>query len=222
MKKITLFTVFLLAISIGLLNAQTNKGKVLLGVSSTLSLAGTGSDLMSLGYSTIKQKSNAAGFEESDPLKNTSINLSPKVGYFVIDNLALGLDLDVALSISKDGEDHYKYSQTSMSIDPFIRYYIPTSKVLPFFEISSSFGSLNSKMDYTDPNQEDFENKYSIFSFGGGIGLAAPLSERITFDVLAGYNSLTRKNKKDNDDNVRIVTGTLGLIIGFTIFLGSN
>ncbi len=223
MKKITLLTVFMLTISFGFLNAQTNQGKVLLGVSSTLSLYGTGSDLMNLGYSSVKSKSDADGFEESDPDKMTSINLLPKVGYFVIDNLALGLDVNIALSTTKDGEDSDKYSQTLLSVGPFIRYYIPTSKVLPFFEINGSLGSINNKNDYSDNTYyEDVEYKSSVMSIGGGIGLAAPLGDRVTFDVLAGYNSLTVKDKEDNDDNYRTVIGTLGLKIGFTILLGSN
>ena len=221
MKKITILAISLVAINFGLLKAQTNQGKVLLGVSSSLSLAGTGSDLMNLGYSTVKYKSDADGFEESDPDKMTSINLLPKVGYFVADNFAIGLDLNIALSSNKHGEDNYKSSQTLLSVGPFVRYYIPTSKVLPYFEISGSFGAINDK--YSDnSNGEDEEYKSSVMSIGGGIGLAAPLGERVTFDVLAGYNSLTVKNKEGNDDNDRTVIGTLGLKIGFTIMLGSN
>ena len=56
MKRITLITVFVLIISSTLLNAQTNQGNVLLWVSSTLGIGGTGSDLMSLGFSNIKYK----------------------------------------------------------------------------------------------------------------------------------------------------------------------
>jgi hypothetical protein len=223
MKTTTLFTIFLLAISSGLLKAQTNQGKMLLGVSSTISLAGTGSDLMSLGYSSVKYKSDADGFDESDPVKMTNINLLPKLGYFVIDNLALGLDLNIARSTEKDGEDSDKYSQILFSVGPFVRYYIPSSKVLPFFEISGSFGSINTKYDYSDNTYwEDDDYKSSVMTFGGGIGLAAFLGERVAFDVLAGYNSLTVKDKEDNEDNYRTVIGTLGLKLGFTILLGSK
>ena len=35
----------------------------------------------------------ADGFEESDPDKTTGINFLPKVGYFVADNLAVGLEI---------------------------------------------------------------------------------------------------------------------------------
>ncbi len=223
MKKITLLSVVMLTISFGFLSAQTNQGNVLIGVSSTLSLAGTGSDLMTLGYSSVKNKSDADGYEESDPDKLFSINLLPKVGYFVIDNLALGLDVNVALSKEESGEDTYTFSRTMFSVGPFVRYYFPTGKVLPYFEITGSFGAINNKFDYSDNTYlEDNTSKSSVMSIGGGVGLAAPLGERVTFDVLAGYNSLTVKDKEDNDDNVRTVIGTLGLKIGFTIMLGGN
>jgi hypothetical protein len=223
MKKITSFTIILFAISFGILNAQMNQGKVLLGVSSAISLSAAGSELMSLGFSSIKYKSDADGFEEPEPSKMTSFNLLPKVGYFFADNLAIGLDARISLSSEKYGGEDDKYSTRIFSAGPFIRYYIPASKILPFFEISGSFGGINYKSDYSDNTYwEDSEYKTSIRSFGGGIGLAAPLGERIMFDVLAGYDSLTIKDKEDNDDNYRSVIGTTGIKIGFTVLLGSN
>ncbi len=223
MKKIVLFTVILLAISFRLLNAQTNQGKVIIGVSSTLSLTGTGSDLMTIGYSTIKQKSDADGYDEPDPNKRTSINFLPKVGYFIVDYLAIGIDLNIAFSTEKKGYDNSKYSRTLFSAGPFVRFYIPTSKVSPFFEIKGSFGMINNKYDYSNnSNSQDVEFKSNVMSFGGGIGLAVPLGKKVAFEVSGGYNSLTVRDKEDNDDNERTVIGTLGLKIGFSILLGSN
>jgi len=222
MKRISLFTVFMLIISAGILNAQTDQGKVLLGVSSTLSIAGTGSDLMNIGFTSIKQKSDADGYVEADPDKITSINILPKVGYFVVDNFALGLGINVALSSEKDGFDGDKYSQTLLCAEPFARYYIPTSKVLPFFEVSGSYGIVKNKYVNSDNSYEDIDYKSSIMSVGGGIGLAAPLGEIVTFDVLAGYNSMVVKDIKDNEYNNRTIIGTLGLKIGISVLLGGN
>ncbi len=223
MKKLNLLIVLMLTIGFGMLQAQTNKGTVLLGVSSTLSLAGTGSDLMNIGISSVKYKSDADGYVEPDPDKMTSFNFLPKAGYFIADNLVLGLDLNIAISSEKDGEDNDKFKRTMISAGPFIRYYIPSTKVLPFIEINSSFGSIKNKYEYYDNSfWDDEEYKTSINSFGGGIGFAAPLGERVTFDVLAGYNSIRIKSKDNNEDNDRSVVGTLGLKLGFTILLGSN
>ena len=53
MKRIKILTISLITINIGLLKAQTNQGRVLLGVSSELSIAGTGTNLLNIGYSSI-------------------------------------------------------------------------------------------------------------------------------------------------------------------------
>lgn len=204
MKKTSFLTIGLIVISIGLINAQTNQGKYLLGLSS---------DIFSLGYTTSKTKSDANGSEEAN--KSFNVNLSPEIGYFIIDNLVIGLNLGVGSQTTKTGNDNDKYTFTSLSVGPFVRYYVPTSKVLPFFELGGSFGSMSTKF-------EDSKDKTGIIKYGGGIGLAAPLGERVMVDVLAGYHSVTYKDKEDNEDNERMIFGTLGLNIGFTILLGSN
>jgi len=197
MKRIKILTISLITINIGLLKAQTNQGRVLLGVSSELSIAGTGTNLLNIGYSSINYKSDADGFEESDPDKTTGINFLPKVGYFVADNLAVGLDLNVALFSRKYGTNNDKFSETLLSAGPFVRYYVPTSTILPYFEIGGSLGTMNSKYDYSeDSNWEDDEYKSSVMSIGGGIGLASSLGEHVMLDILAGYNSLTLKEKR--------------------------
>src|SRR5690606_23548425 len=142
MKKVALLAVILITINIGLLKAQTDQRKIMVGLSSTLSLAGTGSDLINIGFSSVKYKSDADGFEEADPDKTISVNFSPKVGYFVVDNFAVGLDLNLALTSRKVGDSNDKSSSTLISVGPFIRYYIPSSKVTPFFELNSSFGTV--------------------------------------------------------------------------------
>ena len=225
MKKVTLITSILVALSFGNINAQTEKGKKLVGLSSTLSLFGTGSDIINFGFSSVKVKSDAAGNNEPDPDQIISLNFLPKVGYFVMDNLALGLDMSFALTSQKSGESSSKYLQTLYSIGPFIRYYLPhsTLKVFPYFELSGSMGSINTKYDYGDNSSlSDDKSISGINSFGGGAGIAIPLGEKFSFDVLVGYNSLTIKDKEDNPNNERTIVGTLGVKLGFTLFFGKN
>ncbi len=214
MKRTSFLTICFFAFSIGFLNAQTNQGKLLVGISS-------GSDIFDIGYTTSKQKSDSNGSE--DPSKSFSTNLHPNMGYFIVDNLAIGLDLSVGLTIYKTGSDDIKITSTNLSAGPFVRYYVPVSNVLPFAELRGSFGTHKSKFDYSDNTYlEDFEDNMGIMTFGGGIGLAAPLGERVMVDILAGYHSVRYKEREDNVDNERTINGTLGLEVGFVIILGSN
>lgn len=220
MKKCICFAAFM--ITIGLLSAQTNKGRILIGASSAFNVIGDGGETIGLGYSSIKEKSDADGFEEQDPDKRLSVNLSPKIGYFIMNNLALGVDLNAAFTNHVYGYDGDKHKQTQISAGPMVRYYLPISKLLPFVEVGGSYGSVSSVYKFNNSIRDDFEEKGSLMSFGGGLGFAAPLGEKVTFDVLANYTSLTYTSKDDNDDNERTNFGTLGLKIGLSIFFGSK
>ena len=58
----------------------------------------------------------STNFKDSD-LSVTTINLSPNLGYFIADDLAIGLALNLE-SVSIDGE-----SSTNFGLGPFIRFY---------------------------------------------------------------------------------------------------
>ncbi len=202
-----------------LLKAQISQGKILVGVSSMVPLLSTGNNFLSIGYSTIKQKSNAAGFTEPDPSKYLNLYLNPKVGYFITNNIALGLDIFTMYTNSKDGD--YSYNNLLLSGGPFVRYYVSSGTILPFLEAGGTIGTVKSKSDFGAYFGES-KSTTNIFSFGGGVGIAVPLGNRVTFDFLLGYNSLTIKEKDDNPDNERDIYGTFGFNFGFVIMLGSD
>jgi hypothetical protein len=172
---------------------------------------------MTIGYTTLKSKSDS--YDDSDPTKITSLNLMPKVGFFVIDNLALGLDINLATTTSKSGGSDDKSTLSLLSAGPFVRYYIPSGSVFPFLEVGGSLGTVTSKNDY---NGSESKSKSSANTYWAGAGLAFPVGERVTIDLLAGYHSMTLKNKEDNPNNSRYVIGSVGIKLGVVVFLGSD
>lgn len=221
MKNLTLLLIVCLA-GATFLDAQTNKGKFLLGVSSRtriglFDLNNSAPDVMSLGYSTFTSKSDASGYDEPESDKLISLNFLPKVGYFVIDNLAIGLDINLAFMNYKFGGSNNEWKTTLYAAGPFARYYFPVGKVYPFVEAGATIGSGIQKSSI-DSDTETY--KSSVFAYGGGAGLAIPLGDKVTFDFLAGYNSTTIKDKDDNPDNERTVSGTFGIKFGFLVFIG--
>lgn len=210
-------------IALGVLNlsrteAQTQQGKIMVGVSSGLSLVGTGSSLMSFGFSTDKHTINYNGYTSTTTEKSTSFNLFPKVGYFVVDNLALGVDLTYAYNKTEmNSSNNDTWVTTIIGVGPFARFYLPSGKVLPFFEVSGLLGFGDNK---STSNSSSFNSdiKENIIGFFGGFGIAAPLSEKVTFDALVGYNSVTQKYK--DSPNEKSVNSTIGLKLGFTVYLG--
>ena len=71
-------------ISASALKAQMEQGKFLVGLNTSLNVIGTGSNIMSFGYSTTSYKSDASGYEESDPDKNIGFNFLPKAGVILL------------------------------------------------------------------------------------------------------------------------------------------
>lgn len=223
MKRTWTLLVVLFVVHFSGVFSQTEKGQVLLGISSRYSLtpAEVGislPDMMSLGFSTIKFKSDDDNLDASETIKFNCFNLMPKAGYFVIDNLAVGIDLQLAMYSMKETYDSYTYNDrgTVFSAGPFLRYYYPVNKIMPYLEAGGSFGSSISKYEYE--NEED-EYKMSMNSFSAGAGISAPLGDKVALDLMLAYLSMTMKDKTDNPDNERMVIGTLGLKFGVVVFL---
>ncbi len=216
MKKQSLFLAFLfISVICSNVSAQTSKGKFLLG--GLTYVGGGGFDATSIGYTTTKSKDDSGDGDYKG--KEFSFNLAPKLGYFVIDNLALGLDFTLVSSFNKTTNTDFKYNSTLFTAGPFVRYYIPTKKVLPFAEAMYSVGSLKSSSEWEGGENTE---KYGVQLYSVGIGVAIPLGEKASFDALVGYHSTIYKDKEDNENNSRNIVGTVGLKLGFTIFLGSN
>lgn len=194
--------------------AQTEKGKALVGVSSRIGLpffgVSTGPDFMSLGFGTIKFKSD--NHEDSESDKITGFNLTPRVGYFFANNFVTGLDLNLSFWSEKYG-DSDRSNATVFSTGPFARLYFPTGKVKPFVEGYTYFGIYNS---------DDWDIKMSNNNFGGELGIAVPVGDKAAFDIGLVYNSNTLKDKEDNEDNYRTVVGTFGLRFSFVFLLGKE
>ncbi|KAF5033826.1 Outer membrane protein beta-barrel domain protein [anaerobic digester metagenome] len=202
---------------------QTEKGKMLLGISSRYSLLPLEEglsypDMMTLGFSTITFKSDDNNDGDSETLNYNCFNFTPKFGYFVIDNLALGLDMNIGMSSMKESNEFFEYSSNGilLSAGPFLRYYFPVQKVLPYIEAGATLGS--SKTTYESGSEND-EYKSSLNSVAGGVGIAALLGDKVSFDFMVGYISMTMKDKENNPDNERVIIGTLGLKFGVVLFL---
>jgi len=223
MKNLLILTVSILTINFGVLSAQTNKGTIFIGGTTAQNFTETGYNFMSLGYSSGTTKADIDGYESPDPTKLFSVNLMPKAGYFVLDNLVVGLDVNLAFSKINYGSNSGEYSELMIGAGPFIRYYIPKTKILPFFELKSLYGTIKDKTNYLFSGELfEYESNASVLTFGGGVGIAVPIGKKVNFDILVGYDYYTIKETEDNESNYRDVVGTIGLKLGFTILLGSD
>lgn len=217
MKHTLLLIVPFLLLNMNFLHAQTELGGITLGVSSQMGDYGGGPSFMGFGVS--KEYSKSDLYDESKDGENdipvrTAFNLSPKIGFFVADNLSLGMGIDFGVNTLKSGD--WKSSTTMLYIDPFTRYYIPLETVYPFIEVGVSAGQYVNKVD-----DDDVETEYkSVYSgMNAGLGAAFILWDVASIDLMIGYSHSVFKDLEDNEDNYRTIRNKVGLNVGFTFFL---
>lgn len=184
------------------------------GISSTIAFGGAwGSELMSLGFSKTSYKHDGTTEEE---YSKTVYNLLPKAGYFVINNLAAGLEILISGYSEKYLEDGDTWKESTVGIGPFVRYYYPLEKIYPYAEAKTIFGSCKE----TDWGGD--EEKSGLFMFGIYLGAALPVGESITIDLSAGYSRASYKYTWDNEGTEEVayeIHGGFGIGFGITIYL---
>jgi outer membrane protein len=217
MRKI--FLLIILTFS-GAITAQTEKGALMI------------SGHTSLGFTSNVVKYEAYG-ENTDGPKTTSFNISPSVGYFIIDNLAIGVDFDYKTVTTKqqvlvNSNDQPGPSQTkintttiesTLAIIPNATYFFSKGKARPYISAGIGFANIkqegNRSRSFADYDLYDYyNNNNNGIVIGADVGLAYFLSKAISLDVGAGY---AQYNYKDED--VKVKSGAIGINIGVSVFL---
>lgn len=135
-----------------------------------------------------------------------SLNLTPRVAWFVRDNFALGAEVLVGVDASKG------YTAFNYGIGPIARYYVPQrdAKITPrarvFFEGNVGLHGQNVKTSgYPSTNTNGL-------GIGIGPGLAYFLNTNIALEALAKYNL-------DVGFGNSVTNNSINLSLGFQIFL---
>ena len=221
MQRTILPFLFIFFACSALLQAQTQQGNFITGASSEVALGTTSMNVMSLSFGSVTTKSDAPLFQEQTE-KITSINLSPRLGYFVIDRLAAGLEITYAYLKNTDDDSEAEFSQSLFAAGPFVRYYFSTGSLLPYAEAYGALGSSSLKEFDPDFPNFDLDSSSDELYWGASLGLAAALGEKVTWDIGLNYRYNKSEPSENNIANTRIVSNSFGLKFGFSVFLGSN
>lgn len=187
--------------------AQTEKGKWFLQGSSNLYLEA--------GKEKYKQDGDS---QVSD--KYFTFSFHPMAGYTIIDNLPIGLYMDVDFSKYTDPDDKDDfYKSTEFAIGPFVRYYIlDLDGFKPLVEAAVGIGSHS---DAWGPDDDDKDNG-CMFEYWLGIGGTYFLNNNVGIDLGIGYGSDSYKYKGegDGDEDYRYVYGGIYFNLGVVVMLG--
>ena len=128
----------------------------------------------------------------------TTVSLTPTAGYFVINNLAVGGNVN--FSFIQNGEN----KTTQFGIGPLTRFYFGQKNIRPFAHGELNFISQKLKV----ANTTNTENGIGYFL---ALGLAGFLNENVALETMAGYS---HAKFKDIDGD-----GGFEMRIGFQVYL---
>lgn len=126
----------------------------------------------------------------------TQFSISPKVGYFLLDNFALGIGMDYTFSTVKEPNQN-RTDDSDLLFGPFGRFYYPITEDMALIaETNVGFGNSN---DHQTIGGEVQDVNTNIFAIGVGPGFTIFSSSGIGVEALFKYNFA--RSKFDTDIN---------------------
>jgi hypothetical protein len=154
-------------------------------------LFGTG-----IGFSTSDSRvdiDNEGNNFNGDGGTSTFINLSPNLGYFFTDKLALGVGMDFISSFTSgpiDITDPNSPQNTTSNSDvlfgPFVRFYQPVAEDKAFF-LTTTLGFGSSKDEFESNNTTQSVNN-NIVTLGIGPGFTVVSKGGLALEAIVKYN----------------------------------
>jgi hypothetical protein len=188
MKKISFLLAILFSLSIVLTYGQTEKGKLFLQGSSNL------------GFDFGKDKTKSDG-NTTDNYKYSDFWFKPMAGMTVIDNMPVGLFVDVDSWKTKYTDTDNISRGTEFIVGPFIRYYpVDLKGFKPVAELGMGIGSETTKYTYNDNESKD---KAFIFDFWAGIGGTFFVTDFLGIDALIGFERESYSYKVSENEDIR-------------------
>jgi hypothetical protein len=164
----------------------------------------------SLGFNFSTYRDTEDGVTESET-KSTDFSLTPRGGIFITDAILVGAGIGLSTGMTKYDDDD-KYSYSSISFTPFIRYYL----LQKFFgQLELGPGLSTDKWSYS--GYEDDKDKYSMFLWSIGAGYAHFLNNNVSVEPIITYTSTSYTDR--NNTNQKDKYGVLGFQIGLSIYL---
>jgi len=150
------------------------------------------------------------GSQKTGEFKTNNFNVSPKIGYFVTSNIALGVDLGFTSEKNYTQMDSFYAEQKTKAFQAgvFGRYYFtPASKFSVFTQLSVAYATAKVEAGQYEQKVNGFNIEFApaISYF-----VTSQLALEATFGILS-YNTVKPKNEGPYADNTSTDTFNIGL-----------
>lgn len=184
MKKLALLFVFVFVAGFGVAQAQTDQGNIMVGGL--------------INFSSQSGETTVDGTSTDNPT-TTNFGINPLGGYFVTDNLAVGVDIGFMSESTNDNGDPETITRSNMiQGGVFGRYYLrPADMVGIYGQLGVGFGSGSSETEVDGTTTDGPDRTLIAAGISPGITIFPSESVGIDFRVgNIGYNSLTEKQEQ--------------------------
>jgi outer membrane protein W len=201
-RKITLLITLFFALSVAA-NAQFKKGMRMAGAS-------VGSIFFNSGSSDVSYPAPTSGY--SSKITSFGVNIGPSMGWFISDNTAIGVSLNINPTSNKTTYEasgntfqQDKVNGFNFGIGGFARnYFNSSSTFMPFGQLGLNFGISNQKTSgffYGGSGASAYKLSYDGKSSGGFfanaalvLGMTKMVTPHTGFDISVGYTFSYNKN----------------------------
>lgn len=199
MKKNILLSIISLVVVIQV-SGQTVQGSLMIGGS--------------LGFSSSSSETTVGGTTTDGP-QYSSFNLMPYAGYFLSDNLAVGLGLGYSSSsvTTNDGDNDLTDKSSLIEVMPFARYYyVHGDMVHMYAQLGIGFGFGTYTDEYFDGTDVvSVESDMSTMNIGIGPGATVMLGEKCGLEIHYGSLGFTSYKTTDSTGDFEYKESGFGL-----------
>lgn len=182
-----------------------------------------------LGFSTASSSvevQNSGTSISNEGTRATQFNISPRIGYFVSDNFAIGIGMDYTLNeieepvdLSDPNTEYESEYDSDLLFGPFARYYLPVGVDKAFFlQANFGFGSSEDQIRIGEDPQT-VSNDVLAASIGPGFTIYS--TDAIGIEALLKYNwarSNAQYNFQGENNETTTYTNQLDFSIGFQVY----
>ncbi|MEA5081756.1 MAG: OmpW family outer membrane protein [Dysgonamonadaceae bacterium] len=197
MKK-RIYILFVMLLVAATTFAQTEKGQFIVSGKSSLDFT----------YSNTKLEAGYLPDEVSQ--EKYDLTISPAIGYFVIDNLAVVLQTSYGIS---DGKLEDQTSQ--LSLIPSAIYYFPASEIVrPFVQAGAGYVNISNKTSLDTGGKAT--QSFNGYTLAGGVGVAFFVKENIAIELVGQYATIN--TSYSGDSSLKLNMNGISGAIGFSLF----
>ena len=169
------------------------------------------------GDASFSYNINTPDSQNDNKITNTTITLSPDIGYFLVDNLVIGARINFTNSVHHPKTQGLYYSEQQLSLSPFIRFYIlnKEKKVNLIADVSYLYGRTRTHFPPDNNGNAGYTLNYKTAGYTVAAGPVFFLNPRVALEFTISYTNTDTKLYSPDYNSITIKGGA-----GLQIYMG--